>query len=76
MKIISKGAIPKNMYRVKCNFCSTVYEVGQDEVIATEQLAIVKDGLPTYYYYCPVCHNCNYFDHIHSECCTVSCFVE
>lgn len=71
MEIIKRGHLPTKYYRIICDYCKTEYEITDKEANHTEHLAIMHDGLPERNYYCPVCHNCNYFDSSKTDGCTV-----
>lgn len=62
MRIVKEGVIPKELMRLKCGDCGTIFEIEKHESIATSQLGIVHDGLPSYHIDCPICKKTIYFD--------------
>lgn len=62
MRIIKEGVTPKQLKRRTCDYCGTIFEIEKHELIATSQLGIIYDGLPSYHIDCPLCKKTIYFN--------------
>lgn len=62
MRIIERREPEIPTKRIRCKYCGSLFEFEMNECRATEQLAIMHDGLGSKNIDCPVCKRTSYFE--------------